>query len=232
MCTKWNTQGGLMNSTWIESTFLFKGISREEATSMINSADIEYKCYTNGEIIYSPNSFDRKFGIIVSGECEIEKLRASGEPIPLNTLGTGDAFGVIAAFSGGGEFPTNIRSTNDTMVAYFSQEMLVSLMNKNVNISLNVIKFLTGRIAFLNDKIFSFSCDNVEQKVAVYIYALYRKTGETQLKFNKKKAAESLNTGRTSLYRALASLENDGIIKINNQSITIINTTKLERKTK
>ena len=232
MCTKWNTNEGNMNTIWIESSFLFKNIPRQETISLVESIEIEYKEYAKGEIIYSPNSFDKKIGIVVSGRCIVEKMRASGEPIPLNTLNVGDAFGVIAAFSGRGEFPTNITSTDDTVIAYFTQDSLVSLMNKNVNISLNIIQFLTGRINFLNDKVFSFSCDNVEQKVAMYILSLFKKSGKSELKFNKKKAAESLNTGRTSLYRALSSLEDEKIIKIEGQTITITNILKLERKTK
>lgn len=232
LCQMEHFCGGAMLDDWVKKSFLFNGIGDNKRTQLLSIVNPEYIEYKKGEYIYSPNKFDKKIGFVVRGECLIQKNRTIGDPIPLNALSVGDSFGVVAVFTGCEEFPTNILATKDCIIAYFSKENVVSLMNKNVAVSLNIIQFLASKVQFLNNKISSFSSDNVEQKVALYILNLYKDTQENTLKFNKKHAADLLNTGRTSLYRALSSLEDSGIIKIDNKNIIILDHNGLERKAK
>ena len=78
---------------------------------------------------------------------------------------------------------------------------------------------------------YSFTGDNVEQKLAIYILDIFRKTGDINIKLNKKHAAQSLNIGRTSLYRALDEWEASGIIDVTEKNIIIHDPEGLERKT-
>ena len=222
-----------MDSTkWLTKTFLFKNIDPGDIYKLDSRLNIEYKDYKKNDDIYLPNAFENKMGFVVQGQCRVEKIRENGNHIPLNTLTPYDSFGVLAVFTGRDEFPTRIVAVTAAKIAYINKENLTNLMKESVQFSLNIIDFLSSRISFLCDKIYSFTGDNVEQKLAIYILDLYRKSGSSDIKLNKKHAAESLNVGRTSLYRALAELESDGIIKITEKNIIICDPEGLERKTK
>ncbi len=221
-----------MQNNWIEKAFLFKDIDCAETHRLLSTVNVEHRDYLKGESIFLPNDFDKRIGFIVSGECQIVKIRNNSEGIPLNTLSVGDAFGVIAVFTGCEEFPTKIFALRDSKIAFLNKNDVLNLMNNSLQISINIINFLADRICFLNNKITSFSGDNVEQKIALYILDLHKSTQDGIIKFNKKHAAESINIGRTSLYRALDSLEREGIIQINEKNIIIIDLDGLERKSK
>ena len=224
--------GAVNNNNWLTQTFLFKSIDAKDTEALVQNLKIEYKEYKKGDDIYLPNAFESKIGFVVEGQCRVEKIRENGNHIPLNTLNPHDSFGVLAVFTGRDEFPTGIVATASTKIAYIDKENLINLMKKSVQFSLNIINFLSNRINFLCDKIYSFTGDNVEQKLAIYIFDIFKKTGSINLKLNKKHAAESLNIGRTSLYRALDELASSGIIEITEKNIIIHDLEGLERKTK
>ena len=221
-----------MNDKWMQNAFLFKDVDLEECKSLLLKTDVEYKRYEKGDCIFSPKSFEEKIGIVVSGKCEVLRCRSEGDGIPLNILSVGDAFGVVAAFAGCAEFPTEIIAQRSTEIAFFTKESIYLLMEQNIRFSINIINFLANRIAFLNTKISSFSGDNVEQKLAKYILNEYKARNDVCIKFNKKHAAEALNSGRTSIYRALDGLASERIICLDEKSIIILDLEGLERKTK
>ena len=96
-------------------------------------------------------------------------------------------------------------------------------------IAFNIITFMANRIGFLNGKISTFSADNVEQKLANYILSEYRSRADPVFDFNCKRASESINSGRASLYRAIDSLTKKNILKLENKKIFILDLEGLER---
>lgn len=216
---------------FLSKVFLFKGVAREEIEKVLSTVS-PIKCdYGRKEEIYSPTSYERKLGFIMSGECRVDRLRHDGSSVPLNILKSGDSFGAISVFTSEEEYPTKITATKDTAVLYLTAADIETLIVAYPKISLNVIRFLSEKIIFLNKKIATFSEDSVESKLASYLYESYTKFG-AEFPFNCKRSAESISVGRASLYRAVASLTDSGIIKLENKKIIIIDPKGLERKTK
>ena len=181
---------------------------------------------------YSPDEFKSKMGFVLDGSCVVERQRTDGVSIPLNQLSAGDAFGVISVFSDSGEFPTFIKAKKEATILFFDKSDVFYLVKNEPEIALNIIGFLGDRIAFLNNKISTFSADNTEQKVAKFLIYEVKKQGALSFDFNCKKTSEALNIGRASLYRAIDSLTQDGIVKLENKIINIPDLDGLERITK
>ena len=91
-----------------------------------------------------------------------------------------------------------------------------------------MIEFLAERVSFLNKKIATISAGAVEDKLSRYLVGLYDQFGSTIDGFNKQNVAKILGAGRASLYRALTSLSEKGAIKIEKNSLKIINIEKLK----
>ena len=125
-----------------------------------------------------------------------------------------------------------IYATRRAEVAFITHDELVNLIDAIPTIALNIIKFQNDRIAFLNKKIETFSAGSVEEKLACYILSEYKKYGNCELPLNRMKTADKLGVGRASLYRALDSLVESGIIELETKKIYIIDPIGLERMTK
>lgn len=212
--------------------FLFSGLNHDTVSNLLSKINVNIQTFPRGEVIYSPDNFEKRMGFVIEGECSIYKKRSQGSDIPLNTVGAFGCFGITAALTSKEEFPTTILAKRKCTIAFFTRDDLTVLIKENSTVSMNIIRFMCERIIFLNEKVTTFSSDNVEQKLARLILCDRNIAGVSEFKFNKKHAAETINAGRASLYRALDSLKEKGLITYDNKFIRITNLEGLERISK
>jgi CRP-like cAMP-binding protein len=217
---------------FFSNSFIFKGIDSKKIDEILNVIKPTLKAYKAKEVIYSPSCFEKNVGFVVSGECLIERVKSDGTHVPLNIAKANDAFGITAALTDEEEFPTRITAKKETKVIFLTRDNLSFLIEHYNDVAKNVIFFLSNKIVFLNKKIATFSSSTVEEKLASYLLMKYSKIGKTEFPFNCKKASESINSGRASLYRAISSLSEKGIISLVDKKIIILDQEGLERITK
>ena len=218
-------------NNFLSDTFLFRGLSAAEIESLISDVSICTEKYKRADIVCSRDSVDERIGFILSGKCEILRQRCDGSSLSLNTLETHSCFGVLSAFSDS-EFPTEIRAMRDSEILFISKADIQDLIARCPTVSLNIIGFLADRISFLNKKIATFTCSKAEDKLASFLVSEYAIRKTLSFPFNCQKTASVLNMGRASLYRALQSLCDSGLIDYDTKKITIKNLQELERTTK
>jgi CRP-like cAMP-binding protein len=218
-------------SSFLKKTFLFKGLDEDDIVCLLKNVSIEEKSYQRTDVIYSPSDFEKKIGFVYSGKCTVGR-QSGGSVVPLNVIKEYDSFGIVTVFSDRDEFPTMVKANIPSTIIFFSAEDIRALVRRDSRIAVNVIKFLTAKINFMNDKVAAFSGGCVEEKLASYLLGLKRKYDSSEFDFNKKKSAEALNCGRASLYRAIASLESGGYVSFENKKIHIIDPEGLERISK
>lgn len=215
----------------LAESFLFSGIEKDELVRLITAYTPAIKTYKRGELVYSSADPDAKVGFVFSGRCEIRLDRHDGAKALLNSLSVSDSFGVLSVYSEE-EFPTKIYAAVNSSVIFFSAEQIKEFVNSNSQISANLVRFLAERISFLNKKIATLSQGRVEDKLAAQLLLEWRKCGSPEFDFNCSKTGERIGAGRASVYRALSSLESDGLIKFDNKKIHILDPQGLERMTK
>ena len=215
-------------SSFLKNTFLFKGISEDDISDLLAGIQIEESSYNKGDLIFSPDGFERRLGMVIKGECLVGR-QSGGTFVPLNTIGVYGSFGILSVFSAREEFPTIIKAKSMCTVIFFDADSVRALVEKSPAVSLNVIEFFARKVSFLNDKITAFSGGSIEEKLAGYILELQKKNSSLKFDFNKKKSSEALNCGRASLYRDLAMLEADGLISLDSKKIIINDLAGLER---
>lgn len=190
----------------LRSTFLFCGAEG----ALEDLALPESVRFKKGELIYSETSYRRALGILISGKA---KAMPTGECCAvLNEFSAGAVFGAAAVFSSGDEYISRIVARTDAEVLFIGEELLLELFSKHPQIAVNYTRFLSERIRFLNGKLGLFTKNDAESRVYEFLRKNSAPCGEVAYTGSMALLARNLGLGRTSLYRALDSLEHKHII--------------------
>ena len=184
---------------------LFEGVEQSQAMQLLQTY-AQLQTFEKGQIIYSPGHYQHSLGIIVRGRAVVEKECG----VLLNDLGAGQCFGAAALFVPQDQYVTTVRAKTGCSILFLSMEQMRDILLQNPAIAFNYIRFLSGRIQFLNRKIDSFTAPGAQQALLSY---LRQQPGGKSVGLSMVKLSEMLNIGRTSLYRAVEQLEQCGKIK-------------------
>ena len=219
-------------SKLMKELFIFRNVTDEEIEHILSYITADVKEYSKGDIIFSRTNFENSIGFVLDGKCAVKQPRSDNSFVVLNTLEKYDSFGITAAFSDRDYFPTEVVAVKNTKMLFISKQNILWMTVNIPKISHNIIEFLVDRINFLNKKIDTFTKVSTDDKLASYIMSEYRRRGEQYFSFNCKKAGEILNMGRASVYRALSSLAESGVITYSENKIYINDPDGLERNQK
>ncbi len=210
---------------FLKTVFLFSCMSDQEIALLQNEVNFVVSDFKRGECIFCKNSNEKKIGFVYSGKCEVREVKNDGSYSVLNQLNVADSFGLLSVFSDE-EFPTEIFALTNSKILFLSENDVKAMLTKNAKISVNLIKFMAERISFLNKKIKTFTGTRVEDRLFSYLLGKWRDNGDNPFSLNFKKCSEAINSGRASVYRAIDSLEKDGMITVTDKKIKMI---KLKR---
>lgn len=200
---------------FLSETFLFSDFSENEILDLPCKIDPTSVACEKGERIEITRSGEEKIAFVLSGECEV-----MSERLVLNTLKKGDSFGILSIFSNE-PYPTAIVAKKNSRILFLTKETLLQLINCSPKISFNVIRFLSGRVSFLNRKVATLGSASVEEKCVHLLKDLFQKFGAV-IPFPISSMARKLGVGRASLYRALESLTEKGILRHEDTCVHIL----------
>lgn len=168
---------------------------------------VKLRALEHGEALYTPDSFAQALGLVASGTLEAENR--SG--IALNVLGKGTLFGVAAVFGEVERYVSTIRVKSPARVLLIERALLERLFLERPDCALRYVAFLTDRVRFLNAKIESFTAPSAQASLEHWLVQASGGGGELTVS-SWSAVSRALDMSRTSLYRALDSLEADGKI--------------------
>ena len=209
----------------ISSVFLFNGMDFEQIDaeySVCSSSRCE--SYGDTQIIMAAGDKARHMGILAQGKAYISP--GANDRSLLSTVTPGRVFGAAALFSG--TYDTTVRAKGNCTVIFIPIDTVRAIIFGEAASAENYIKFLSGRVSFLNKKIAAYTAGSAEAKLAVYLLGLDYSQGPAEIPVSLSTLASTLNIGRASLYRAMDSLEHAGIIRRNSKSVTLLQPDRLE----
>ncbi len=205
------------------ATFLFEGVPTEDITEIVREFSCEEKSYLKGEIIFSPERFERVLGVVLSGRIAVTKGRLS-----VSELSSGSLFGAAALFNNEPEYASTLTAKTAASVLYFSQESILRLINRDERIRMNYIRYLSARIRFLSEKVDTLGEISSEKRLARFLLKNADDNGRVN-GCNFSEIAGRLGIGRASLYRELTKLEEAGIIRKDRSGVEILDPEKLSQ---
>lgn len=170
--------------------------------------------YRSGDIIYSPQSSKKCIGIVVSG-----KVAALSENALLKIIPVNDLFGIANLYSDD-NYPSTITAKTAASVLLIDAKDFKELLENDASLLRAYLSFMSNKIVYLNKKISSFTAGSTERKLAVFL-SDNQQAGVYTLPTSISSLAEMINVGRASLYRAMDTLSEEGLIVRDGKNIII-----------
>lgn len=209
-----------------KENFLFSGDESSSIEEFLKKPCCRLAEYSKGDIIYGEKCFKNEIGILLSGKASA--LCDDCKKTSLKTFREGELFGAAGIFCENNDTPfSNIKASSSCKVLYITKEGVEALLKENPEKAIRYIRFLSGRVEFLNRRIATFTSREALIRVARYIL---ENADEDDICYgvNFSALAKSLDISRASLYRARAELTELNTISINGRDIAVINRNALE----
>lgn len=200
----------------LHGTFLFESLSLKELHAAVENGGCRTAKAEKGSVIYDPHDFSRSLAVILSGKVQVSK-----EGFVVSTLDQGELFGAAALFNDREDYATTLTAKSSCRLVLFSQELIGALTARHAPMAAAYIRYLSGRIRFLEGKLDSLLAPSAERKLSQYL--LERREGESvTLDCPMSGLAHRLDLGRTSLYRAFETLSKAGAIEKIGKTVRIL----------
>lgn len=169
------------------------------------------------QVIYTPHHFQQALGILLSGTLQVRR-----EQLSVSTLQPGDLFGAAALYSDEADYTATLTGETAGRILLLDFSYVHQLLGESPLVRENYLRYLTGRIRFLNQRLHSVAAGDGEGKLARHLLSL-----QGTLDCPATELAKRLGMSRATLYRAFQSLESVGAIQRDGRKILILDSNKL-----
>ena len=208
-------------------TLLFKGLKQEEIEVFLEYSGSLRKKYYEGQYIFEELQSPDYLFILLSGQVQVEKLDPSGKRMIVNKFNKkGTIFGEVYLYLDRYEYDYSCLATVDSEILKIPKEALLiddkaSLISRRINE--NMLKILSEKAYFLNQKILILGSSNLREKISKFL--LQRMDGDKKviLTITREEMADFIGVTRPSLSRELMKMQKDNLIEVE-KNIIYINT--------
>lgn len=205
----------------LERTFLFRGAPEALILRALEDPRCQVMEAKRGEVIYTPHQFQRCLGVLLSGRVQVSK-----GAMLLSRLDSGDLFGAAALFNTREDYAVTLTARSSCRLLLLPQPLVEELLGESSLLAVNYIRYLSGRIRFLDRKLESLLAGGTAQKLSHFLLDQER-DGTVVLEGSLTALAAHLNVSRASLYRALDALTEQGIVEREERTIRILDRGRL-----
>ncbi len=204
---------------------MFDGLTERDVCLILQDDRTQCLSFSRDEVIYDLNDYSRALGFVLKGG--VAAHNAMG--YLMNRMPEGSYFGVAALFNAENRYVSEIRAEKESQIILIGEPLVEECIGRYSRFAMNYIRFLGSRILFLNNRISLMTSSSNTGRLMSYLLNMADRQGEQlQLQVSYSQLSRSLNMGRSSLYRALDELENEGIIRREGKRITLLNYSNTE----
>jgi len=221
-----------MSTDLLRQCPLFTGLKEEDLKKI--RAIATPKQVEKREVIFSDGEEAKGFYVILSGKVKLYKISPEGKEQILHVVSAPDAFAEAALFLEG-SYPAFAEALSDCQLLFFPKRDFTQLIEKNPQLSINMIVTLSHYLRRFASLIEELSLKEVSSRIAKYLIDLSLKLSkegknpkEVELDLSKTQLASKLGTISETLSRTLAKMKAKGIIDVRKNRILILNREVLE----
>lgn len=211
---------------FLQRVSIFNGVG-VDSLERIGSITVE-KSFPKKSIIFHEGDPGDTLYILKSGRVKISKITEDGREKTLTIMQPGDFLGEMAILD---SLPRSATAEvlDEQAIAYtVNKRDFERIILENPQIALKIMGVLTRRIRQVNQQVEDLAFKDVHERVASTLFQLSRTEGRQigakiliNLKMTHQDLANMVGSSRETVTRALNRLQDEGIISISHQQITI-----------
>ncbi len=190
---------------------------------LINSKYGIQKTYYKGATVYEQHSECLAMDIVLSGNLVAYSLASNGSETTVFEFSRASIIGANLLFGNQNKYPMNIYCTDDCVLLHISKSEVRELL-KEYDFVMEFVKSLSLNAQGMNQKIAMYTQKSLRENIMDYLTALSseQKSKTVILPTSKKELADYFGVQRPSLFRELKRMKDEGLIEVDNKSITLL----------
>ncbi len=211
---------------------LLKAAKNIESLKELSSHQ-QNKTFKKKETIFTEGDTANALYLLNKGKIKIFKSHEIGKDFITRMLQPGDFFGYLPLLEET-DHTSSAEALEDSEVTIFPKEDFFALLEQSPAVMLQFIKLLSGNIAEEQEELIKLAYSSVRKRTAEALVKLkerYQKKGETEfsMAIAREDLAKMVGTATESLIRTLSDFREEGLIKIDGSTISIVQPDKLVR---
>ncbi len=203
---------------------IFKGISEKEAEFLLDKIHFQIKKYSKDEVIVVSGETVMNLLIVISGSVRGEMIDYSGKIIKIEDIDAPKPLAAAFLFGKENKYPVTVTANTDSSLLIMPVAEFLKLLQFNTQILKNYLNSISSRAQFLSQKLNFLSFKTIKGKVAHF---LLQQAGDRfhsiELQNTQQQLADLFGVTRPSLARVFGEMQKDGIIKISNKTVSLLN---------
>ena len=211
---------------------LFDGLSPAQLKEI--STTLPMATCLIGGLVTSPEDSDERLYIVKRGRLRLYRLTPDGKQLTLDILDKGRVFGRMSWL---GQEVTEVyaEAVEDALVCSFTPGELKRLVDRFPAVGLNIIRYLSERLAVSEREREIMAFRTVEQRLAARLLDLAERFGvetdagvEIDARLTQQELADMIGTSRETLAVTVSSLRDRSVLEMRQQHVVITNLEALQ----
>ena len=205
---------------------LFAGLSPAELKEISRTLPMQI-CQVGG-LVTSPDDDDERLYVIKRGRVRLYRLTPDGKQLTLELLDKGRIVGRMA-WLGQQLTDAYAEAIEDALICSFTPRELQRLIDRFPSVGVNIIRYLSGRLAASEREREVMAFRSVEQRLAARLVELSERFGQPteggtaiDARLTQQELADMIGTSRETLAMTVASLRERRVIDMHDQRVVIL----------
>lgn len=212
----------------LKSSNLCNGLTQKEIENLVGRDVVRIKKYKRNDILFWTDDPPEKLYILVSGDIAMARDTVRGKrSLSKSNTTPGELIGEVRLFSPRQLLWEYAIALEDSTVLEIESGIFIGqgIIDTDLQVVLlrNIIGSVVRKIDKLGQKVRILSITSARERIAFYLLSIQDENRRMILNATREEIADYLGMARPSLSRELGRMQDEGIIRIDDREVHIVN---------
>ena len=209
--------------------YLFRRLSEEAFLEILERSGLVM--LKRNEMLFEAGDEAKRFFMVRNGQMTLFQSSPEGNEKIVDIIGPGQAFAEAVMFMEGSRYPVNAKATINTELFFFDNTLFMKQLENSSSLCFSLMADMSARLKGLLNEISQLTIYNAKHRLISYLLGHISDLQDQptiRLTATKTMIASRLSITPETFSRILSRLKKDGLIKIEDEEITLLEPEKLK----